>query len=248
MVVKLRLWTAAVGFWLLLGCSAPHDNPLDPDSYLYSGPPPTEAALEGKVRSLHIARQGLSDTYSVAAELLGEDIARITEASVSFDGRAAVVLQPTSTGTLGANFSAGYFGDSQLGSVIGRPFLFTARNGDNSVHEIGPTYMWRVITGTPLVLSPSGGDTVSAQPVLEWEAFAAGFPFGYRADVVLITEAFETLVWSSALLPSGVLSVQPEVSLAGGDYYWTITVLDSFENLSRSKQGAFVVDTLLTVF
>jgi len=245
--VKPVLWSGIAGLLLLMGCAAPHDNPLDPDSSLYSGPPPTEAQLEGTVRSLHIARQGLSDTYSVVAELLGEDIPRITEATVSFDGRAAVALQITGNGTWGANFSAGYFNDPQLGGVVGRPFLFIARNGDNALHEIGPAYMWRVITGTPLALSPSGGDTVSALPVLEWEAFAANFPFGYRADVVKITEAFETVIWSSPLLPSGVLSVQPDVSLAGGDYYWTITVLDSFENLSRSRQGAFVVDTLLIV-
>ncbi|MBU0509803.1 hypothetical protein KKH27_13345 [bacterium] len=247
--MKIGRWTLIWGLVAFLGCSAPHDNPLDPKSDRYPGPPPAEVDLWGRARSVHISRHGTSDTYSVVVELDGPDVGIVTEASVTFEGSPPVSLRQTIASDMWTvSLPAGNFTGSQLGGAIGLPFLFTARDADGRVYEVGPVYMWRVITDTPLVLSPSNGDTVSAWPVLEWQAFAANFTFGYRAEIVNKTEAFETVIWTSSLLPSNVLSLQMLDSLSPGDYYWTLTVVDSFANSSRSKQGAFVVDSLFTLF
>jgi len=93
------------------------------------------------------------------------------------------------------------------------------------------------------VISPDSGETVLKYPTFIWHAFEADFPVGYQASVINLSEGIETAVWTSALLSDTVLSLkEPDsIPLPNGDYYWTITVQDSFENTSRSKEGTFTV-------
>jgi len=232
--------------WLWCGCSAPHDNPLDPSSPRYRGPDPTPAQLTASVRSVHISRNfPTTDSYSVITELDGPDAARQVSAWVAYDGGSAVALLRTAPATWATIFAASYFQYPNLGTVVGHPFMFTAQDADSGIHLVGPAYMWRVIEDVPQLASPVLSDTVySATPTYSWDRFDADFPFGYEVNVVNLTAGFETTVWTSPLLPSGsdsILSVQQPESLLDGDYYWTITVEDSFENSSRSKEGGFTI-------
>jgi hypothetical protein len=225
---------------------------LDPISPRYRGAIPVPAVLTGTVRSVHISRIFPStDSYSVVAELGGQDAGLQDSAWVAFNsgsGVGLVRLGPTLWGTI---FSASYFHAPDfphLGTVVGRPFLFTARDGQGLMHETGPAYMWRVIEGVPGVLSPKADSAntpaqVDAHPDYVWEPFSSDFPFGYEVNVINMTEGFETTVWTSPLLGDTVLTMQQPDSLPlpAGDYYWTVTVEDSFENSSRSKQGMFTV-------
>lgn len=236
--------------WLWSGCSAPHDNYRDPASPYYHPPDsshtPLKVVLSARVRSVHISRIfPTTDSYSVIAELTGRDIALQDSASVSFDSGPRVPLLRTDPATWATIFAASYFQDPvypNLGNVVGRPFLFysfDAREADSVTHEIGPAYMWRVIVDVPLPVSPKDTVTLDTIPAFIWRSFAANFPFGYEVNVVNLTDGFETNVWTSPVLSDTFVSF-PD-SIADGDYYWTITVEDSFENSSRSKEGTFAI-------
>ena len=122
-------------------------------------------------------------------------------------------------------------------AVIGQPFTYLIwdENGDST--SVGPAYLFRVIEAVPVLLSPMNYDTVSSFPVLTWQSFSSNFPVTCQATVSNGDEA----VWSSPVLPSTQLTVTVTDSLPNRDYYWTLTVLDSFQNFSRSKEGNFRV-------
>jgi hypothetical protein len=242
--MRRRLWAAIFGLAALLGwsgCSAPHDNALDPGSQHYVAPSLPAANLSGRARSLHISRKFGSDTYSVICELFGSDAARQDSAWVSFNGQDSVSLSRTDPATLSTVFAASYFGDTRLSSVLGCPFTYQSKDNGGASHVIGPVFMWRVIESSPALTSPSGDDTTDAHPKLTWNAFSAAYPFGYRADVVNLTDGFETAAWTSPLLHDSILHVECPDSLPEGEYYWTIAVVDCFQNSSRSKEGTFTV-------
>ncbi|RPH93907.1 hypothetical protein EHM69_08875 [candidate division KSB1 bacterium] len=248
MHVKSIIPLLAVAVWLLcLGCSAPHDNPYDSESERYRPPPATPSELAGRIHSLHITRIfPTTPSYSVIAEVYGEEAVMQDSVWVSFNGRPELTLRLIQPENIWAfTFSASYFGedDPQLGGVVGRPFVFRSKDNQGYRHDVGPVYLFRVIEGVPVVATPAGNDTVNSLPLLTWQPFVASFPFGYTAAVVNITEGFQTTVWTSPLLGDSVLSIQvpDSLPLPEGDYFWTISVSDSFLNSSRSKEGPFVV-------
>jgi hypothetical protein len=239
MRLKARYLIPLLGL-LWLGCSAPHDNPLDPESDRYHPLTPPQQ-LSARVRSMHVSRNFPStDTYLVIAELFGADAPDQDSAWVSYKNYAAERLGWDSTAQIWVtNFSTSYFNDPHLGSVIGQPFVFAARRGAIRT-SVGPVYLFRVIESVPQLTSPTGEDTVGSQPTLIWPMFTGGFPFEYLVIVIRVNTSNDT-VWVSPRLPSSVLSAQVPDSLVDGTYYWTITVFDEFENSSRSKEGVFYV-------
>ena len=243
MALKARLLILLLGL-LWLGCSAPHDNPLDPESSRHN-PPTPPAELTARVRSMHVSRNfPTTDTYLLVAELYGPDAGIQDSAWVTYNSFPAERLHwDTSASIWVTNFAPSYFNDPHLGSVIGQPFLFSAHEGE-MLRSFGPLYLFRVIESVPQLTDPANGDTVGSQPTLIWPMFAGGFPFEYLVAVVGV--AGDDSAWVSPRLPSSVLSAQVPNSLSDGAYYWTITVFDDFENSSRSKEGVFVVAAGLT--
>ena len=242
------MWCKVAAMWLTIGllllwsgCSAPHDNPLDPASKHYVAPPAEAPSLSARASSLHISRNFGTDSYSVICELYGSDAALQDSAWVTFDTSDAVSLSRTDPNTLATVFASSYFQDPHLNDVLGRPFLFTSKDNHGTVHHVGPVYMWRVIETVPELTSPTSSDTVDSHPKFSWHPFTATYPFGYLAEVINVTEGFETLAWTSPLEPESVLFVDYPDSLPDGDYYWTLSVVDSFQNSARSKEGDFTV-------
>ncbi len=240
-------WMGILSLGLLLlagscGCSAPHENPLDPASDRYH-PPLTAADLAGHVRSAHVSRNfPTTDSYSLVAELSGADAALQDSAWVSFVGRTPVPLSRTSATLWATVFSASYFSDPHLQSEIGLPFVFLSLDNSGLTHQTGPVYLFRVIEDVPRALEPDSQDAVGPRPTLSWESFSPGFhPFYYRPAVYVSAEDFVFTVWVSDDLPKSQLSVTVPDSLADGQYYWTVTVVDTFDNTSRSKEGIFTV-------
>jgi hypothetical protein len=189
------------------------------------------------VHSEHVSRIfPTQDTYSVIAEMIAIGPPFVDSAWVRYRTGSPVVMEERN-GTWTSRFSSTVFNDYTLGSVIGQPFFFSALDHSGNTTEGGPAYLFRVVEETPLVISPSQDDTVAAFPLLIWEAFSANFPFVYQA----IVNDFDADVWSGPLLSPTLLSIEVSDSLPDGHYYWTISVLDSFRNSSRSKQGYFIV-------
>ncbi len=204
---------------------------------------PPSPQFWARVRSVHISRNfPTTDVYQASVEFRETNGETLDSAWVQFKQTSRVTLGYDSVYHVwSVRLSASFFGDPYMETAVGWPFLFTAKS-DSGEYEFGPRYLARVITGTPRVIAPANEDTVSASPLLTWEHFSAGFAFGYRATVIDPSGITGTdTVWISDLLPVTQTEIQMTDTLISAQYYWTVTVVDSFENVSRSKEGEFVV-------
>ena len=230
--------------WGLLSCSAPHDNPLDPESDDYVPNAGRQYGPEDfriRVRSLHSARP-FSHVYSVLAELWTEELIPIDSASVTFEARKAIGLDPTVQGIWGTLFASGYFGsDPQMEYAIGRPFVFSVWIRDDSSFTLGPAYLSRVIVETPILIHPMNSDTVQPFVTLEWEPFSAEYFHEYRTSLWRNELDFVAEIWTSDTLHADTSQIGVPDSLQNGNYFWTLLVIDRFGNSSRSVEGKFRV-------
>ncbi len=248
MIQNYKIYLLISCFGLLLACSAPHDNPLDPASENYRPPviPPEELPVptfQTRVRSVHTARLfPTTDSYSVLTELWPDSVIEIDSVKVRYKTRAPVRMSLTNDARWAASFSSSYFSDNRLESVVGQPFTFVVYTPEDS-HAVGPTFLFRVLQETPVVESPDSNQVAGPFPELVWQPFSAFYPFRYQAAVDRILEfSIVVRVWVSDTLPSSNTSVQVPDSLEDDDYYWTLFVYDDFNNSTRSREGYFLVE------
>lgn len=192
---------------------------------------------------MHTSRNASSqDIYSVMTEAWSSEQDLIDSVWVAYRETEPVSLRLTPQGIWSARFSASYLHDPQLGGVVGQPFAFSVLSKEDSIYELSTAYLFRVIESTPVLIEPRAADTVSAFPELRWAPFTASFPFTYLVSVVKPDTGFEVMVWATEPLDADSNRVTVGDSLDNATYYWTLTVLDVFENSSRSKEGYFVVN------
>jgi hypothetical protein len=229
-------------FILLIGCNAPHDNPLDPASSHYRGTP-SAPDLTGYIYSLHKGNRGVSDTYSVIADLDGSYARQLDTVIVHFDNRLSFGLGrdkiDNGWSTLLPNTN---FNDTHLENVIGRPFVFYCYGSQGITYELGPYYMWRAIADVPICIEPDSFHIVSPLPQLDWQPLTVSYPVAYQIEVLhIINDTTTVQTWLSPSIPSGVNSIAYPDSLADGRYQWTITATDSFQNAAISAEAQFLV-------
>lgn len=131
---------------------------------------------------------------------------------------------------------------------IGKPLRIVAADLSKARGVGDPFYVTRVIESgaTPLYPSLFNSDTTGATPLLRWSPPTAAFDYTYTLAISRIDGGIQSLVWTY----SGLISFYEELQFPGdssgrrldpGDYVWTVTVVDEFGNLNRSKESFFVV-------
>lgn len=129
-----------------------------------------------------------------------------------------------------------------LHSLQGTDMILHVEDAAGFVFESQPETIVRVIDATPLAESPQGLTSVdNGRPNLTWESAALPFDFSYRIDVVRDEANVQAVVSTVNDIPSDVTSYQIETPLASGTYFWTVSVVDTFGNRSRSKEAGFIV-------
>ncbi|NUO19693.1 hypothetical protein HUU59_09620 [bacterium] len=239
-----------------MSCSAPHDNPLDPESPYFVTPDsvpvtPPEPTFSATVRSVHKGRTTI-DLYSVKTELWPDSNVVLDSVTVQYKTTTPRRMTFWPNGRWIFTFNSTNVGDDDLESAVGEPFYFRAYVHGDSVQTVGPQIFVRVIHDTPQTGSPSSGQIVGALPILTWPDFAASFPFRYQAYVELEDRhnAQVDTVWISDTLSSSVRTIQVSDSL--GDtvpdsspdslfYRWSLIVYDPFGNSSISVESVFNV-------
>ncbi|MBU0509078.1 hypothetical protein KKH27_09620 [bacterium] len=182
------------------------------------------------------------DTYSLLCEAWSDEPGQIDTAWVGYRDWPPAGMRLSTQSVWSALLASSYFSDPQLGSVVGQPFTFFFQASNDSIYMAGPVYLFRVIEATPTLTSPRNGEQVGPRPVLRWNAFTASYPFTLRVTVILTAGEYEAVVWSRDGLSASPSEVTVSDSLENGSYYWTLHVVDSFENTSRSKEGLFRVN------
>jgi hypothetical protein len=99
----------------------------------------------------------------------------------------------------------------------------------------------RIIQDEPVPLFPTALDTVSAPPTLSWVQPSLQFPYSYKIEMYRIDQGLPSLIWSQSNLSSSLNSFAYPNTLPVGLFYWTISIVDEFGNVSRSKEASFYV-------
>ena len=105
-----------------------------------------------------------------------------------------------------------------------------------------PFFLTRIIGETPVAFSPANGDTTTDKfPTFRWQLPQFTFAFTQRIEVFRLDAGFPTFVTSIGKISSEARSQRSFVRLSPGTYFWTISVVDDFGNISRSKEATFTI-------
>ncbi len=129
--------------------------------------------------------------------------------------------------------------------LIGKNMYIAAKDTQQVVGKSAPITVTRIIETGATPLYPKYTDsTVTSTPEFKWSAPSVSFNFTYTITVVRQESGTETIKWSKEKLGSYLVSYPyPNVSpLQKGNYFWTISIVDEYGNISRSKQSPFIVN------
>ena len=200
------------------------------------------------IRTIHVSRWWpQEDLYvlEISADVLDPDgVGDITSAWVeipSFD----FVLPLAETGVVG-RYGRTVPADSlpvpSLHVLEGVDLMLHAQDAVGFVNEPAPETIVRVIDYVPVAVDPQGLATVEdGRPHLAWEDAALPYGYTYRIDIVRDEANVQAVIETITDIPSDVTSYVVEGPLMQGTYFWTVSVVDSFGNRSRSKEAGFVV-------
>ncbi len=202
---------------------------------------------EQSLRTVHIVRWVPDDpVFQLEVEAMADDPDRPEDV----DGAALVVpdlgfsVELTRTGN---RFTA-TLGEDDLPApgveaLLGQTMRIEVRDASGNTSLGPPMSLVRIIELSPETLSPQWPDQVSPTPTLVWRPAQLPFAFTYRVDVFLVDAA-----GTPNLIDEPYLDIDPSVTslsvateLEPGDYYWTLWVVDSFGNRSRSREAGFRV-------
>ncbi len=126
-----------------------------------------------------------------------------------------------------------------LSALLGQEMILFARDRTGAINQSEKQSIFRVIDASPLAVLPQGLELLdTTAPELTWEPISEDYPFSYQVDVVRVDNNIQNLILSLSDISSDSSSVQT-TPLPSGEYFWTVSVVDEFGNLSRSKEAGF---------
>jgi len=132
--------------------------------------------------------------------------------------------------------------------LVGKPLRITARDAKGAIGTGEVFYVTRVIENTAAPTYPSSfnNDTTGTAPVFKWLPPDVTFNFSYTLFLSRVDGGVPTQIWS---MP-GINSFFEEFAypsgtgvpvLTAGNYSWSVSVVDDFGNIARSKESSFVI-------
>ncbi len=148
--------------------------------------------------------------------------------------------------TAGSNYQVSINADSlpnqDLQWLIGKQLDVFAIDHENGAGQSSGFYVTRIIESEPSPTHPTFDTTLTTHfPTFDWNPAVVSFDYTYQLQVVSLAGGTQTLVWSQGGFSSSITDFNFPDSLAGGDYYWTVALVDQFGNSSRSKEASFIV-------
>lgn len=128
-------------------------------------------------------------------------------------------------------------------NLVGLPLEITAEDGAGENAAPFTLQLARILDDEPLPVYPINGE-IPLNPsdiTLRWQLPAIIFDHTFRVEIVRLDAGFPALIFTARNIRSGTNSLPYPGRLSSGNYYWTVRVLDSFGNSSRSKEATFQV-------
>ncbi len=128
-----------------------------------------------------------------------------------------------------------------LGNLVGKPMYIKAIDKAGFFSISQEVFLHRVISQTPTLISPISLALVGNRPKLVWADANVNFTHTFEVNVFRADLPVPTPAWSLGNIPMDSTSTTVTDSLPAGRYYWTVSIIDTFRNWSRSKEGSFQV-------
>jgi hypothetical protein len=133
------------------------------------------------------------------------------------------------------------FSGNDLFDIVGKPMVLTVQDGNASRVVKNDEKLIRIISPSPVADSPTGLAVADSSPLFNWQPFIVSYRFRYVVSIYFIRAGVPVLMFQSGPLLTQQRSFQFVDTLATGTYFWTVSVLDEFGNIGRSKEASFIV-------
>jgi len=200
------------------------------------------------VTSTHISRWWpATDLYQLEVVAEVKDLDGLADVETAWLEIPALAYTDTlaSTQTAGLfmkNIPVSRLNQTSLEELLGLDLKIRARDKAGFEHVSGALRLVRVIEAVPVAREPQGLTLINEpRPLMRWDAMSLPFAYTYRVDVVRIETNIQNTVEVQTAIPSTATSVQVQMSLPPGSYFWTLSVVDAFGNRSRSKEAGFQI-------
>lgn len=128
-----------------------------------------------------------------------------------------------------------------LADLIGKKFKIIIKDINGYEFVVGYESLNRIIKDEIILEGPLNSDTVSSKPTLRWRRFTPGFKFNYAVEI--FNDAFPPVtIWKRNNINMDSTSINVDINLPSGNYFWVIWCIDEFLNRSRSKPASFIVE------
>lgn len=126
--------------------------------------------------------------------------------------------------------------------LVGVPLQAFAEDGVQKKSAAFALQLARVITEEPLPSFPQNGESINPNNIiLRWDLPALNFDHRQSLEVTRLDAGFPVSIFTANNIHAGDTFLPYPGRLAGGNYYWTVKIIDSFGNSSRSKEASFQV-------
>ena len=126
-----------------------------------------------------------------------------------------------------------------LSNLVGVDLWVHAVDSSRSHVMDGPHRIVRVMTLSPIPVSPVALEETPPNPLFRWSSYQAAFPHTFEVSVFHISAGIPVQIFQERSMPAGTIKFQYPDSLASGSYFWTIGVRDLYGNFVRSKEASF---------
>jgi len=257
---------ATIFFILLLvfsffpGCDAPRDNPNDPGTdrnIIYPDPDNPTTINSFRVRTKHIPEDtpfSQQDKILSIAEARLYDPDDITQVHLEVNDTLRFDMDYNSGGEFYSfSFDPQDYGYSVF-DFIGGSFYTYIFDGKGYVTRSEKEMIVRVLEDSPEIVypkkaagSPGYTDSTSRTPTLEWMEYSSRFDITYSVVVrrfpsEVVFERSNIQRTSAQGDTTDSVPVSQPLSL-GGEYYWTVSVIDDKGNETVSEHAFFIVRT-----
>src|SRR5690606_7749295 len=129
--------------------------------------------------------------------------------------------------------------------TIGLDFEIVVKDEFENLFNLGEERITRVIKEEMTGLFPSGDSTIdrdTLQPVVfYWDEFSGGYSCYYMIELYKRELLSSELIHTLNNIDPNTTSYTLPFNLQDGDYFWTIWVIDTFQNRSRSRPVLFQI-------
>ena len=153
--------------------------------------------------------------------------------------------------TLQAEIEAGKFSSTLFDSdlpvasvhqLIGRQIYLVVEDDFGTKTSSDAQFLTRIIEVTLILVAPVELESIDSSIIdFQWERVSVPYPATLKIEIFQINQGIAFKANEIINIPVRDTKYTYSQALSPGDYFWTINVVDEFDNSSGSREGTFQI-------